>query len=90
MRRAGVLFEFKKPRKTSAKLDGKTFVVTGTLSKPRDYFEGLIKENGGVVQSSLSSKTKFLLVGEKPGSKLDKARKLGVEIIDEERFLEML
>ncbi len=72
------------------KLLGKTFVITGTLSKPRSYFEGLIKENGGTVSSSVSSKTSYVLVGDEPGSKLDKAKSLNINILYENDFNNLL
>ncbi len=67
-------------------ITGKTFVITGTLSKPREHFKKLIEDAGGKVAGSVSSKTDYLLAGEKPGSKMDDARKLGVEIISEEKL----
>ncbi len=73
------------------KLAGKTLVVTGTLSKfSRHDIEDLIKKLGGKVGSSISAKTDFLVVGEDAGSKLEKARKLGVKTVNEEEFLEMI
>ncbi len=85
MRRGGVVFP---PYQTEGgekgkKLVGKTFVITGTLSKPRNYFKNLIEQHGGRVASAVSSKTDYLLCGENPGSKLDKAKKLGVSVIGE-------
>jgi DNA ligase (NAD+) len=75
----------------SDKLAGKTFVVTGTLKKfSRQQAEAAIKQAGGKASSSISKKTDFLLAGENPGSKLQKARDLGVAIIDEKQFMEML
>ena len=74
----------------SEKLKDKLFVITGTLSKPRKYFEELIKENGGKLGSDVSKNTDFLLAGEKAGSKLSKADKLGIKVIDEEEFKELL
>lgn len=65
---------------------GKTFVITGSLSQTRDYFEKLIKQNGGKTSSSVSKKTSYVLAGENAGSKYDKAEALGVEIISEEGF----
>jgi len=70
---------------------GKRFVLTGTLSKfTRSDAERLIKEKGGKVSGSVSSKTHGVIVGQEPGSKLDKAKKLGVRTIDEVEFLRML
>jgi DNA ligase (NAD+) len=64
-------------------LSGKTFVITGTLPEmTRDEAKELIQKNGGKVTGSVSSKTSYLLAGEKAGSKLSKAQKLDVEIID--------
>ncbi len=70
---------------------GKTFVVTGTLaSMSRDEAKRAIKERGGKATSSVSGKTDYVVYGDKPGSKLDKASKLGVETLDEESFLKRL
>jgi len=66
-----------------------SWVITGTLSEPREVFEGLIREKAGRVSSSISKKTTYLLTGEKAGSKLEKAKGLGVKIIDEAAFREM-
>jgi len=65
---------------------GKTFVVTGTLSIPREEVERLIRAAGGKVTSSVSKKTNAVIVGDDAGSKLDKARALGVTTWDEVRF----
>lgn len=70
--------------------ENKTFVITGTLSKPRTYFENLILENGGKVVNTVSQKTSYLLVGENPGSKLQKANSLKIEIINEQTFDDIL
>ncbi|MBS4235249.1 NAD-dependent DNA ligase LigA [Campylobacter vulpis] len=64
----------------------KTFVITGTLSRPREEFKALIERFGGKVSSSVSKKTHFVLFGEEAGSKLEKAKKLGVRCIDEAEF----
>lgn len=70
---------------------GLTFVVTGTLaSMTRDEAEARIAEKGGKAAGSVSKKTDYLVAGEKAGSKLDKAQSLGVKIIDEQDFLELL
>ena len=70
---------------------GKTFVLTGTLpSMTRDEASALIKERGGKVSGSVSSKTSFVLAGDEAGSKLTKAKSLGVEIIDEDEFFKMI
>lgn len=65
---------------------GKTFVITGTLSRPRNYYEEKIKSLGGKTSSSVSKKTSYVLAGENPGSKFDKASSLGVIILNEQDF----
>jgi len=70
--------------------EGKSFVITGTLSKPRAEFENIIKTNGGKTSSSVSKNTSFVLAGDSPGSKLLKAEKLGVKILDENEFFILL
>ncbi len=72
--------------KLSDIFSGKTFVITGTLSKPRNVFEERIKKAGGKVSSSVSKKTSYVLAGENPGSKFDKATSLGVIILNERDF----
>jgi DNA ligase (NAD+) len=67
-------------------LAGKKFVITGALSDSREAFKERIIALGGQVAGSVSAKTDFLLAGEDPGSKLEKARELGVRVIDEEQF----
>jgi DNA ligase (NAD+) len=72
-------------------LAGKTFVVTGTLEKfGRDEIEELIAQLGGHASSSISKKTDYLVAGEKAGSKLEKAQKLGVKVITEAEFAELI
>lgn len=70
---------------------GMTFVLTGTLSRyTRDQTEELIRNLGGKVSSSVSGKTSYVIAGTDPGTKLDKARVLGVEVLDETAFKKML
>jgi len=72
-------------------LAGKTVVVTGTLSHfTRSEAKRAIEAAGGRAASSVSKKTDYVLVGEDPGSKAEKARELGVKIIDEEEFRKMV
>ncbi len=71
-------------------LAGASFVLTGTLSKPRRYFEERIEQSGGRVADSVSSKVTYVVAGEAPGSKLDKARKLGITVLDEAGLLRLL
>lgn len=79
------------PRSRSDKLRGQTFVITGTLpSLSRDQAKELIKQHGGKTSSSVSKKTDHVLAGSEPGSKYETAEKLGVNIIDEKKFLAMI
>jgi DNA ligase (NAD+) len=72
-------------------LDGLTLVVTGTLPTfSRDAVKELIQRNGGKVTDSVSKKTDYLVMGESAGSKLDKARQLGVAILDEAGLLALI
>jgi DNA ligase (NAD+) len=75
----------------SDRLAGLTFVVTGTLPEyGRDEIHDLIKQHGGKVSSSVSKKTSYVVAGESAGSKLEKARELGVEVLDELAFRKMI
>ncbi|MEM0898009.1 MAG: BRCT domain-containing protein [Verrucomicrobiota bacterium] len=71
---------------SNARFAGTTWVITGTLSQPRDHFKALIQQHGGKVAGSVSKNTTYLLAGEKAGSKMAKAEQLGVEVVDESRF----
>jgi len=77
-------------KKVGGPLEGKVFVLTGTQSIPRDEAEQMIKDAGGKTGSSVSKKTDFVLAGEDAGSKLTKARALGVKVISEAEFYEMV
>ena len=93
LREAGVRTEAEKPTRGSVdeKFAGKVFVLTGTLpTMTRDEARSLIEASGGRVTSSVSKKTDFVLAGAEPGSKLDKASRLGVKVIDEAEFKKML
>ena len=80
-----------KQKPKSDKLSGKTFVLTGTLENmTRDEASEIIKSHGGKTSSSVSKKTDFVLAGVNAGSKLDKAQNLGVIILTENDFLEMI
>ena len=73
------------------RLDGLTFVITGTLpNMSREEAKKLIEDNGGKAAGSVSKKTDYLLAGEKAGSKLEKAQSLGVKIINENRLIELI
>lgn len=81
----------KKSERTDHAFYGKTFVLTGTLQGyTRSEATDLIKERGGKVTGSVSSQTDYVLVGDEPGSKFDKAKKLKVAILTEEDFAKML
>ena len=71
-------------------VEGRTFVLTGTLSEPRDRLKKQIEASGGRVKSSVSSRTDYLVAGKRPGSKLAKAEELGVRVIDAQALLELL
>jgi len=78
-------------KKQSQALAGKIIVVTGTLENfSRQQIERAVKDNGGKTSSSVSKKTSFVLAGANPGSKLDKAKQLGVEVIGEKEFIRMI
>lgn len=72
-------------------MSGKTFVVTGKLRRfTREEIHAFIKDHGGKVSSSVSAKTDYLVAGEEAGSKLTKARSLGVKVLTEEDFQVLL
>jgi DNA ligase (NAD+) len=73
-----------------APLEGKTFVITGTLSRSRDEIKAMIQAAGGKVTGSVSARTDFVVAGESPGSKLSKAEKLNVAILDEEGLRKLI
>ena len=75
---------------TNAIFANKSFVITGTLSRPRDEFKTLIESLGGKVLSSVSKKTNFVLFGSEAGSKLQKAKELNIVCIDEMQFNELI
>ena len=90
LREAGVSFESREEKRDS-RFAGMTFVLTGTLQKyTRDEATALIESCGGKTSSSVSKKTSFVLAGENAGSKLTKAENLGVKVISEEEFADLL
>ena len=90
LKNCGINMEFK-DNVIDNKLSGKSFVLTGTLQKyTRTEASKLIESLGGTVTSSVSKKTSYVLAGSEPGSKVDKAKKLGVDIISEEEFENMI
>ena len=92
LRAAGINLESEAPAETGPKpLDGKTVVVTGTFSRwGRQQAQDLIRTLGGKPTSSVSGKTDLVIAGEKAGSKRTKAEQLGIEILDEESFVELI
>jgi DNA ligase (NAD+) len=91
LRAAGVTPEAEVKVQQDGHLSGKTFVITGTLAKwSRREAEELVEKYGGRAAGSVSKKTDYVVAGENAGSKLDKARMLGVEIIDEKAFTSMI
>lgn len=82
--------DFISKHKEHRPLEGITFVITGTLPKPRNEIEELIESLGGHASSSVSKNTNYVIVGEEPGSKLQKAQKLGVKTISYDEFLRLI
>ncbi len=91
LRSAGLKFDHPKKERKPSPLDGLTFVLTGTLpGMTREQAAEKIEAAGGKITGSVSKKTSYVVAGEEAGSKLDKARTLGVPVLDEEGLLEML
>ena len=76
--------------KSNNKVNGKTFVITGTLSKPRDVYKEVLENLGANVTGTVTKKTDYVLVGDNPGSKYDKAKELGITIINEEEYNDLV
>ena len=91
LRQADLRFEQAKAHKPAGNLAGKQFVLTGTLPRySRDEAKRMIEEAGGRVTGSVSKKTDYVVVGADPGSKLEKARALGVKTIEEGELIKLL
>lgn len=91
LRKSGLEFKQKSAGKTTAPLKDKTFVLTGTLgTMTREEAKEMIERLGGKVASSVSGKTDYVVVGEDAGSKLGKAKKLGVQLLQEDEFLQLV
>jgi DNA ligase (NAD+) len=91
LRRSGVKFPESETKMKAGPLAGKTFVLTGTLTDfTRSRAKNVIESLGGKVSASISKKTDYVIAGESPGSKLDKARTLGVSILDETAFKKLI
>jgi DNA ligase (NAD+) len=82
--------DFETKKKEKLPFDGLTFVITGTLPKPRNEVESMIESLGGHASSSISKSTDYLIVGEEPGSKLQKAEALGVKRISYDELLKII
>ena len=83
-------FEGAGAKKEKRPFEGMTFVITGTLSRPRDEVEELIERRGGHASGSVSRKTSYVIVGAEPGSKYEKAKSLGVKVLNEEEFNKLI
>jgi DNA ligase (NAD+) len=91
LRQAELTFQHEMRQKTGGRFAGKSFVLTGTLpTLAREDAKSRIESAGGKVTGSVSKKTDYVVAGEDPGSKLDKANALGVPVIDEAQLLELL
>jgi DNA ligase (NAD+) len=91
LRAAGLRFDYQSTRPRGGPLKGMTFVLTGTLpSLSRDDAKKLIELAGGKVSGSVSKKTSYVVAGEDAGSKLTKARELGVKIVDEQQLFQLI
>ncbi|MDR0688375.1 MAG: NAD-dependent DNA ligase LigA [Prevotellaceae bacterium] len=90
LREAGLCFTTEKQQLASSKLEGLTFAITGTMSRPRGELKQLIERHGGKVASAISGSTSYLLAGEKAGSKMQKAEALRVKVIGEAQLLELI
>ena len=91
LKEQGVNMESKIEKSNDNRFEGKTFVLTGTLpTLSRNEATEIIENFGGKASGSVSKKTSYVLAGEEAGSKLTKAQELGVQIITEEEFLEMI
>ncbi|MDR0728556.1 MAG: NAD-dependent DNA ligase LigA [Prevotellaceae bacterium] len=90
LRKAGVQMAGNPPATRSDALAGMVFVITGTLSRPREDFKTLIEQHGGRVAGDVSAKTTHLLAGLNGGSKLARAKKAGMKIVNEKEYSELL
>ena len=92
LRELGINFKYlgNKIDNSNENINGKTFVITGTLSKSRDYYKEILESLGGNVTGSVTKKTDYVLLGENPGSKYDKAKELDIAIISEDDFNDMI
>lgn len=90
LKEAGLKMEEEQTASEDSAFAGKTFCITGTLTRPREFFKDLLEAFGAKVTATVTSKTDYLLQGEGGGSKYDKAVSLGVKIINEDQLREMI
>ena len=90
LQKLGVEIENPTPMKKNAPLSGVSIVITGTLPMERSAVKDLIEEHGGKISSSISKRTNYVLAGDSPGSKIEKAQELGVPLINWEQFQRLL
>jgi len=91
LRKEGLRFTQERKASRSASLAGKAFVLTGTLERwSRDEAKRRIEQSGGRVTASVSKKTDYVVAGSDPGSKLEKAKELGVTVISEQELEALL
>jgi DNA ligase (NAD+) len=90
LKKYGVTWEAPAAPAGGGRLEGKSFVFTGTISIPRSQAESMVKAAGGKVSSSVSRNTDYVVAGEDPGSKYEKALQLGVPVLTEEEFRRLL
>ncbi|MHC4661855.1 MAG: NAD-dependent DNA ligase LigA [Planctomycetota bacterium] len=88
LKKAGL--EFKVKGSAGGKLKGYSFCITGKLSRSRTVFQDMVRANGGTVASSVTKKLDYLVAGEKAGSKLKKAKELGIPALTEEEFIDIV
>ena len=90
LKEAGLKMEEEQTASEDSTFAGKTFCITGTLTRPREFFKDLLEAFGAKVTATVTSKTDYLLQGEGGGSKHNKAVSLGVKIINEDQLREMI
>ena len=92
LKNMGLTLEDDTPKvESNSEIRGKSFVLTGTLSRyKRNDAAKLIEERGGIVKGSVSKKTDYVIYGEDPGSKLTKANELGIKVLTEEEFEKLI